>query len=76
MHFDGGEDEQEIHQGGLPERLGLAGYGGLALLIAGGVFGGTGGIALASLGLLTVVLTALFFGFLFIINRQGTQREG
>ena len=70
------QEEPMAHTGGLHERLGLAGYGGFGLLIAGGVFGGTGGIALASLGLLTVVLTALFFAFLFITTRQDTQREG
>ena len=76
MHFSEEQEEQGVHTGGLHERLGVAGYGGFALLMAGGVFGGTGGMALASLGLLTVVLTALFFAFLFITNRQGTQDEG
>jgi len=76
MHITEEQEEQGVHTGGLHERLGVAGYGGFALLIAGGVFGGTGGIALASLGLLTVVLTALFFAFLFITKRQGTQSEG
>ncbi len=70
------QEEPMAHTGGLHERLGVAGYGGFALLIAGGVFGGTGGIALASLGLLTVVLTALYFAFLFVTKRQGTQSEG
>lgn len=70
------QEEPMAHTGGLPERLGLAGYSGFGLLIAGGVFGDTGGMALASLGLLTVVLTALYFAFLFITNRQDTQSEG
>lgn len=76
MHLSEEHEGEGVHTGGLHERLGLAGYGGFALLIAGGVFGGTGGLALASLGLLTVVFAALFFAFLFVTDRQGTQREG
>lgn len=74
MYADDGHDEQCAAAGELPERLGLAGYGGLGLLLVGGLCDGVGGLALASLGVFTVMIAALCFGFLLLTERRGAQR--
>lgn len=76
MGFNEAGQEQPEQSGGLPERLGLAGYSGFALLLAGGLCGGTSGAAVAGLGMLTVVLSALFFCFLLITSSTAARHEG
>lgn len=69
-------DHARAKQGpSLPERLDLAGYGGLALMLAGGMCGGPGGTALAGLGTLTTLGSALYFCFLFATRRAAARRD-
>ena len=68
-------EDQEPKQS-LPDRVALAGYAGFALLLAGILCGGMNGIALATLGTLTIVLSALFVAYLFATKHPATGREG
>lgn len=76
MEFGDSSDDRQRPEQGLPDRLGLAGFGGLALLLAGLACGGASGVALAVLGTLTIVLSALFVGYLYATGYPTARREG
>lgn len=76
MGFGESRDEGQKPEQSLPDRLGLAGFAGFALLLAGLACGGASGVALAVLGTLTIVLSALFVGYLYATNHPAAQREG
>lgn len=74
MGFSETSDDQHPEQS-LPDRVGLAGYGGFALMLVGLVCGGASGLALAVLGTLTILLSGLFVGYLYATGHPTTQRE-
>lgn len=74
MGFSETSDGQHPEQS-LPDRVGLAGYGGFALMLAGLVCGGASGIALAVLGTLTIVLSGLFVAYLYVTGHPAAQGE-
>ena len=75
MGFTETPNEELKAEQSLPDRVALAGYAGLALLLAGAVCGGMSGVALAFLGTVTILLSAIFVGYLFATNHPAAQRE-
>jgi 4-amino-4-deoxy-L-arabinose transferase-like glycosyltransferase len=74
MGFGETRDDQHPEQS-LPDRVGLAGYSGFALMLAGLVCGGASGLALAALGTITIVLSGLFVAYLYATKHPAAQRE-
>ena len=68
-------EHQQLEQS-LPDRVGLAGYGGVALMLVGLACGDVSGIALAALGTLTIVLSGLFVAYLYATGHPAARREG
>jgi hypothetical protein len=57
------------------ERVGLAGYGGLTLLLVGRILGGPEGQALAGVGIATTLAGALLFFILLLATRPWQMRQ-
>jgi hypothetical protein len=56
------------------ERVGIAGYGGLSLLLVGRILGGPGGLVLAGVGIATTLAGALIFFILLLASRPWQSR--